>query len=129
MADYVRVRREALEALFNLFDVCWNRIGLFDPGRELVSDGVTLSGIGGLLDSGDALLLDQAGEAAEPYAKHVRAVLDGTEPRERRCTCGTVIPADECGQRGFACMGPPHQGGCRMPLDHEGDCWREVEGD
>jgi hypothetical protein len=79
--DEVTMPRDAAQALFGLFDVMWNQVGFYDPGRELISDGTWLTGIAALVETTDSDLIEQALEAVEPHLEAIRAALQ-PEPEE-----------------------------------------------
>lgn len=74
---------EIIRALYDLYRVCWHQVGTFDPGRELISDGVKLTGIAGLIDFDDAEAMDKACEAVEPHEELLSRLAGPWEPAEQ----------------------------------------------
>lgn len=104
-ASHIAVRVEALRALYAVYDAWHNRIGTFDPGRELVSDGVTLTGIASLIDIEDSRLMESVCDALEPHLPTIEAALaqspqgDGDGP-------ATPAPAPDGERAAAAALGP-----------------------
>lgn len=59
MAD-VTLPRDVVRALYAVYDTWWNKVGMTDPGRRLVSDGVTLLDVAGVISIEDDQAMDDA---------------------------------------------------------------------
>lgn len=107
-AGQVVVPVAALRRLNAVYDAWHNRIGTLDPGRELVSEGVTLTGIASLLDIEDSRLMEQVCDALEPHLPAIEAALaqspqghgdasatPAAAPDEERAAAATLGPSDE----------------------------------
>ncbi len=67
--------KELACALFRVYETWWHKIGTYDPGRVLVSDGTTLTDIGGLLTGADLDEMEQACIAVEKHETEIRTWL------------------------------------------------------
>lgn len=74
---------DLLRATFGVYDAWWHNVGTYDPGKVLVSDGTTLTGIASLLDFDDSLLMEDACEAVELHEERIRELLG----EQRTCSC------------------------------------------
>jgi hypothetical protein len=70
----VQVPVDALRALLG-FHEAWQNTGGFDPGTELVSDGVRVTGIASLTPFEDYAAMDAAADAVEPHLSVLRTAL------------------------------------------------------
>jgi len=75
MSDSVSLPQDLAAALFAVYDVWQNKIGTYDPGRDLVSDGVPITGIACLVDSEDSALMEEACDAVEPHEAVLRRLI------------------------------------------------------
>jgi hypothetical protein len=67
VGDCVQMPLDAARALFAVYDTWWNQVGTTDPGRVLISDGVKLTGVAGLLNFNDDQAMERACVAVEPH--------------------------------------------------------------
>ena len=82
----VVISREALKALFRLYDLMENQIATYDPGDVLVSyswcgdpaheAGVELTGIAELVSTEDSWLIEQAVTGISEYIEEIGDALD-----------------------------------------------------
>ncbi len=80
---------DAARALFLVYETWWHKVGMTDPGEELISDGVKLSEVAGLIDFADNEALDDACTLVEPHETTLRELLRvTTRPNSE-------IPADD----------------------------------
>lgn len=73
-AEEIAERDGLIRVLFALYEA-WNEADVYDPGRELLSDGVRITGITSLLGAEGALALEQAWESIEPHERRIRKII------------------------------------------------------
>jgi hypothetical protein len=108
LPDPVTMPRDAALALRHLFEVMYERVGFYDPGQDLVSDGTRLQEIGGLVEIADGMLIDEALEAVLPHLPAIRRALQPTSEPTTCRYCGRT-------SHGFVCWEMLQQEGRRQP--------------
>jgi len=71
---------DLMRLLFGLYETWWHEVGTYDPGHELVSDGVRLTGIASLLSAEDSFAMEEACDAIEPHETRIRTLLGAPAP-------------------------------------------------
>lgn len=104
LEDTARASAEALRGLLAYYEAQQN-ISTSDPGTVLVSDGVTLTGIGSLIDIESSHALDAADDAVGPHVERARVLLAAVDALPERTPAG--VDVERCNLHG----GPhdPHQ--------------------